>query len=150
MKITKLFLLSILLLTQSAFAGDPGDKIAKELNLTDAQKTQVKAIREKYQPQMKEKRQAARAARRELQELMRSDKKGAEIQASLQTKHKNVQTLQNAAQDIGFQMALEIREVLNPDQIAKFRGLFPGKGGHHRFGKHGKKGASNDDGDDDE
>jgi Spy/CpxP family protein refolding chaperone len=78
-------------------AGGMGGMLLKDLNLTDAQKAQVKTIREKYLPQQLELRKAAQAT-------------GGPPDEATRTKMMDLQTKQ----------ADEIRAILNPDQQKTF------------------------------
>jgi Spy/CpxP family protein refolding chaperone len=77
--------------------GGMGGMLLKDINLTDAQKEQVKTIREKYLPQQMELRKTAQAT-------------GGPPDEATRTK---MMDLQN-------QQAAEIRAILNPDQQKTF------------------------------
>jgi Spy/CpxP family protein refolding chaperone len=77
--------------------GGMGGMLLKEITLTDAQKSQVKTIREKYLPQQVELRKAAQAV-------------GGPPDEATRTKMMDLQTKQ----------AAEIRAVLTADQQAQF------------------------------
>jgi Spy/CpxP family protein refolding chaperone len=77
--------------------GGMGGMLLKDINLTDAQKAQVKTIREKYAPQQLELRKSAQAVGGPLDEATRAK------MIDLQTKQ-----------------AAEIRAVLTADQQATF------------------------------
>lgn len=86
-----------------------------QLNLTDAQKTQIKAIRARYEPQMKAERdrlrpqmEAGRAARG------RGDSSAAAADRA------NVRAQMEPMRRIQEQERAEIRGILTPDQQAKF------------------------------
>jgi Spy/CpxP family protein refolding chaperone len=74
-----------------------GGTLLKDINLTDAQKAQVKTIREKYVPQLQELRKSAQAT-------------GGPPDEATRTKMMDIQTKQ----------AAEIRAVLTADQQATF------------------------------
>jgi Spy/CpxP family protein refolding chaperone len=78
-------------------AGGMGGMLLKDLNLTDAQKAQVKTIREKYLPQQLELRKAIQAT-------------GGPPDEATRTKMTDLQN----------QQAAEIRAILNPDQQKTF------------------------------
>jgi Spy/CpxP family protein refolding chaperone len=114
-------------------------KFEKELALTPDQSAKVKAIREKYMAQGKSKREAMKAAKEDLKTAMQSDKKGPEVQKELQAKFQKVQALKQEASAQWFAMALEIREVLTPEQVKKFHELRKEhKGGKGKHGHHDK------------
>jgi len=77
--------------------GGMGGMLLKDITLTDAQKAQVKTIREKYLPQQMELRKAAQAV-------------GGPPDEATRTKMMDLQTKQ----------AAEIRAVLTADQQAQF------------------------------
>jgi Spy/CpxP family protein refolding chaperone len=77
--------------------GGMGGMLLKDLNMTDAQKAQVKTIREKYLPQQLELRKAVQATGGPPDEATRA----------------KMMDLQN-------QQAAEIRAILNPDQQKTF------------------------------
>jgi Spy/CpxP family protein refolding chaperone len=126
------------LASQVAFAAEEGgakgrhergEQMAKELNLTEAQKKQVEEIRNSYKDQFQGMKEKMKAAKEDLSDSLKSPQKGAEYQKTLLEKFKTVQALKNEMGEKRFQMALEIREILNRDQIAKFRAM-------HEFRKH--------------
>ena len=118
-------------------------EFGRDLNLTDAQKTQIKAIRAKYQPQNEALRnqakpymEAARAARQ----------KGDTV--AFRTNMEKARQVMQGGQSFRTQETAEIRSVLNPEQQAKFdaqqkkfaeRGA---KGGHKGWGKKGQAPAA--------
>ena len=74
-----------------------GGMLLKDINLTDAQKAQVKTIRDKYVPQLQELRKAAQAT-------------GGPPDEATRTKMMDIQTKQ----------AADIRAILTADQQATF------------------------------
>jgi Spy/CpxP family protein refolding chaperone len=76
--------------------GGMGGMLLKDITLTDAQKEQIKAIREKYLPQQMELRKSAQAV--------------GEVDEATRAKMANLQN----------QQAAEIRAVLTPDQQKVF------------------------------
>ena len=74
-----------------------GGMLLKDINLTDAQKAQVKTIREKYVPQLQELRKASQAT-------------GGPPDEATRTKMMDIQTKQTT----------EIRAILTADQQATF------------------------------
>jgi Spy/CpxP family protein refolding chaperone len=78
-------------------AGGMGGMLLKDINLSDAQKTQIKTIREKYLPQQVELRKAAQAT-------------GGPPDDATRTKMMDLQTKQ----------AAEIRTILTADQQSTF------------------------------
>ena len=67
----------------------PGERWLEELNLSQAQQDQIKAIREQYKPQMEANRDAVQAAREELKDSMA----GTASDNELRQKHNQLHTL---------------------------------------------------------
>jgi Spy/CpxP family protein refolding chaperone len=121
----------------------PGRGFGADLNLSDAQKAQIKAIRQKYQPQD----QALRAQAKPFMDAAKAARQKGDTVAF----RSNIEKARQLSQGASFrtQERAEIRAVLTPDQQAKFdarekamadRGANGGKGGWGRKGdKSGKK-----------
>ena len=100
--------------------GHPGHRMAKALGLSDEQKTQVKAIFRKHRDGTASLRKEMTSGRRELRKLVRSDKPD---EAAIREQVKKIAaTGGNLAVDRA-KMFQEVRAVLTPEQIAKFRAL---------------------------
>jgi Spy/CpxP family protein refolding chaperone len=121
--------------------GEMRGEFGRDLNLTDAQKTQIKAIRAKYKPQ----NDALRAQAKPYMEAARAARQKGDTVAFRTNMEKARQVMQGG-QSFHAQETAEIRNVLTPDQRVKFdarqkefaeRGA---KGGHKGKGW-GKKGA---------
>jgi periplasmic protein CpxP/Spy len=95
------------------------DNLLEQLNLTDAQKRQIAAIRQKYQGQMKQLREGLRSDRQELESLMAGNATDGQIRA----KHQEIERSRQKLSDLRFQSLLEMRQVLTPDQRSKFARL---------------------------
>lgn len=113
--------------------GREGRGFGRDLNLTDAQKTQIKAIHQKYQPQnkalqdrAKPYREAARAARQ----------KGDS--AAFRSNMEQARQVMQSGQSFRTQEQAEIRAILTPDQRAKFDARQ--KAASERRAKGGEKG----------
>jgi len=107
-----------------------------ELNLTDAQKAQIKAIRQKYQPQS----EALRAQAKPFTDAARAAKQKGDTAAARSNMEKAHQLMQGAS--FRAQENSEIRAILTPDQQAKWDArqknmAEAGKGGHKGWGKKG-------------
>jgi protein CpxP len=118
--------------------GPGGDRgFGRDLNLTDAQKTQMKAINAKYKPQ-------AEALRNQSQPFMdaaKAARQKGDTAAARANFEKARQLMQNAS--FRTQEQADIRAILTPDQQAKFDARQKamadrGKGGHKGWSKKGK------------
>ena len=115
-----------------------GGEFGRDLNLTDAQKAQVKAIRQKYQPQ----KEALRAQSKPFMDAARAARQKGDSATARSNMEKAHQVMQGG-QSIRTQEMAEIRAILTPDQQAKFDARQKtmgerGKGGHKGWGKKGK------------
>ena len=108
---------------------------ARGLKLTDAQKAQIKAIRQKYQPQ----NAALRAQAKPFMEAARAARQKGDSAAFRTNMEKAHQIMQGGA-SIRAQERAEIRAILTPEQQAKFdaREKDHDKGGHKGWGRKGK------------
>jgi len=108
----------------------------RDLNLTEAQKTQIKAIRQKYQPQ----NQALRAQAKPFTDAARAARQKGDTVAFRSNMEKARQVMQGG-QSIRTQENAEIRAILTPAQQAKFDAHAKamadrrGKGEHKAWGK---------------
>jgi Spy/CpxP family protein refolding chaperone len=115
-----------------------GREFGRGLNLTDAQKAQIKAIRQKYQPQ----NEALRTQAKPFMEAARAARQKGDTVAFRSNMEKARQVTQGAS--FRTQENAEIRAVLTPDQQAKFdarqkeMAAGRGKGGHKGWGKKDK------------
>jgi Spy/CpxP family protein refolding chaperone len=110
------------------------DGFGRDLNLTDAQKTQIKAIRAKYQPQSA----AVRAQAKPLIEAANAARQKGDTAAFRSNMAQAHQVMQNASYRT--QQQAEIRAILTPEQQAKFdaRAKERAQGGHKGWGHKGK------------
>ncbi|MBD1888055.1 Spy/CpxP family protein refolding chaperone [Coleofasciculus sp. FACHB-SPT9] len=92
------------------------DGLLQQLNLTQQQMQQMQAIRQKYRTQIAPRQQALRQARQELATLMNSTASASQIRS----KNQQVEELQQQLQKLRFESMLEMREVMTPEQRAKF------------------------------
>ncbi|HJQ10017.1 MAG TPA: Spy/CpxP family protein refolding chaperone [Gemmatimonadaceae bacterium] len=114
------------------FHGRKGGRgFGADLNLTDAQKTQIKAIRDKYKTQF----QALRTQQKPLIDAARAARQKGDTAAF----RSNMQQARQLAQPLRTQEMNEIRNVLTPDQRAKFDARQKEMADRH--GKWGKKGG---------
>ncbi|HEX3533567.1 MAG TPA: Spy/CpxP family protein refolding chaperone [Gemmatimonadaceae bacterium] len=112
----------------------PGGGFGRDLNLTDAQKAQIKAIRAKYQPQ----NQALRAQAKPYMDAAKAARQKGDTVAFRSNMEKAHQVMQNASYRT--QEQAEIRAVLTPEQQAKFdaQAKARAEGGHKGWGHKGK------------
>jgi len=88
----------------------------QELNLQSSQKEKIQKIHENYRESMKQKREAVKEAKKNLEQAMLSD-------ADDTTLRKYFSSFQNARSEmmkLHFEQALEIRKILTPEQRKKF------------------------------
>jgi Spy/CpxP family protein refolding chaperone len=115
-----------------------GGEFGRDLNLTDAQKAQIKTIREKYKPQ----NEALRTQAKPFMEAARAAKQKGDTVAFRTNIEKAHQVMQGG-QSFRNQENAEIRAILTPDQQAKWDARQKnmaerGKGGHKGWGKKAK------------
>ena len=106
-----------------------------DLNLTDAQKAQIKAIRQKYQPQ----NEAARAQAKPFIDAARAARQKGDTAAF----RSNMEKARQVGQSVRTQETAEIRNVLTAEQRTKFDARQKemadrGNGGHKGWGKKGR------------
>lgn len=115
--------LCLLVTTSVAHAGREkgardGGKIREELDLNDAQIAKMKEIREKRKAQHQASREKIKQAREDFQATMKNPKSTKD---QIVTKFEALQKLQAATKRSQLDMMLEIRGLLNEQQIAKFQ-----------------------------
>lgn len=120
-------------------AGREGRGFGRDLNLTDAQKAQIKAIHQKYQPQ----KQALRDRAKPFMEAARAARQRGDT-AAFRSNMEQARQVMQSGQSFRTQERSEIRAILTPDQQAKFdarqkaaeeRRALGGKKGWGRRGK---------------
>jgi len=115
-----------------------GGEFGRDLNLTDAQKAQIKTIRAKYQPQ----NEALRTQAKPFMDAARAAHQKGDTAAARTNMEKARQVMQGG-QSFRTQENAEIRAILTPDQQAKWDARQKnmaerGKGGHRGWDKKGK------------
>jgi Spy/CpxP family protein refolding chaperone len=115
-----------------------GGGFGRDLNLTDAQKAQMKAIHTKYQPQ----NEALRNQAKPFMEAARAAHQKGDTAAARSNFEKARQVMQGG-QSFRTQQNAEIRAILTPDQQAKFdarqkKVAERSKDGHKGWGQKGK------------
>jgi protein CpxP len=113
-------------------------EFGRDLNLTDAQKAQIKTIHAKYQPQ----NEALRNQAKPFMDAARAARQKGDTAAARSNFEKARQVMQGG-QSFRTQENAEIRAILTPDQQAKFdarqkKMAERGKDGHKGWGKKGK------------
>lgn len=100
--------------------GAPGMDFLRGLNLTETQRTQVRAIHEKYQPQLKTIHERAKT---EFEATREARQRGdtAAVRAALQRSRQNIES---QASTVHEQMFREVRAVLTAEQRAKIDAQF--------------------------
>lgn len=131
--------LTLLLTSNMIFAmGGKGDHqkraehFQKELNLTDEQLAKVSEIRKNTWKDHKENKEKLKAEKDAFRAAMKDPKTTNE---ELTAKFENLQKIKNDNQRKKFNMMLQMRSILNPEQREKFRTMKK----EHRGDRHGKK-----------
>ncbi len=91
----------------------------QELNLSQDQVDKIKEIRDRYQDQILERKQAYNQAIQELRSLISSTASKEIIRA----KHQQVQSIKQQLEKLNFDSIMAIREILTPDQLRQFDDL---------------------------
>ena len=100
--------------------GQQGDRLAKALDLSKEQKEQVTAIFRKHRDEIAPLRKEMVSGRRELRDLIQSDKLD---EAALREQVKKIAVTDGDLAVRRARMSREMRAVLTPEQIRKFRAL---------------------------
>ena len=95
--------------------GREGRGFGRDLNLTDAQKAQVKAIHQKYQPQ----NQALRDRAKPFKEAARAARPKGDS-AAFRSNMEQARQVMQSGQSVRAQEQAQIRAILTPDQQTKF------------------------------
>lgn len=115
-------------------------KMVEELNLSAEQKQKLNEIRTEFRKTLPEKRKAMKAAREELQTVLRGSASADEARKKFQDLKQKEDTFTEAR----FEKVLAIRALLTPEQRQKFKGL-DHKNSCHDHGRMG--GPAEDSGD---
>jgi protein CpxP len=100
--------------------GQQGDRLAKALDLSKEQTEQVKAIFKKHRDAAAPLRKEMVSGRRELRNLIQADKPD---EAAIREQVKKMSATGGELAVRRARMSQEVRAVLTPEQIAKFRAL---------------------------
>ena len=115
-----------------------GRDFMADLNLTDAQKAQIKAIRQKYQPQ----NEALRAQAKPFMDAARAARQKGDT-AAVRSNMEKVRQVMQGGQSVRAQETAEIRNVLTAEQRTKFDARQKemadrrANGGHKGWGRKG-------------
>ena len=96
---------------------DGGKKMMADLNLTDAQKTRIKAIHEKYAPQMKTMREQGKTQFKAMRDARQKGDTSAAARARFKAQREQFMT---RTQSIRQQEQNEVRGVFTADQRSKW------------------------------
>lgn len=107
--------------------------LMQELDLTDKQAEKIKSIKRKYRPELGKLRKEKRQLKRELWDMTRKPKKGEVFQDELMAKHELMQKAGDAYDDKRFEMMLEAREALRPEQLANLDDVMKRKWRYHKW-----------------
>lgn len=141
MKIITLFL-SMMLVSNVAFSAETKEKkhergefLKKELGLSDEQLAKFKEIRKSSKDGMKENKAQFKQLKSEFKEAMKNPNSSQE---ELTAKFEAFQKARDDFQRKRFATMLKMREILNPDQLAKFHEMkkkHKGKWGKNKSSK---------------
>ncbi|WP_430540984.1 Spy/CpxP family protein refolding chaperone [Roseofilum capinflatum] len=95
---------------------NPQGRLMQQLNLSEQQQQQIQAIRERYEPQLSQSREATQQAREQLRNLMTGNANENQIRAQ----HQQVQQLAQQMGNLHFESMMEIRGVLDESQRQQF------------------------------
>lgn len=90
-------------------------EIFRSLNLSPAQVTRMRAIRQKYKTRMDRQSQSINQAHQKLKNLMVGNSSASQIRSQ----HNRVQSLKNQLDDLRLESLLEMRGLLTPSQRQK-------------------------------
>jgi Spy/CpxP family protein refolding chaperone len=111
------------------------EKLKAELNLTDEQMAKVSEIRKNKWKDHKENKKILKTEKEAFRAALKDPNISNDV---LITKFESLQKIKNENQRKKFNMMLEMRSVLNPDQLEKFRALKK----EHRGDRRGRKSNS--------
>lgn len=122
----KIYLMVLaLIMSFSSFAGkdskdekQKGDFLKKELNLSDEQLAKVMELKKGHKKEMKEKKTELQELKTSFQDAMKDSKTSNE---ELTAKFEAHQKARDEFQRKRFSLMLKMREILTPEQIAKFQ-----------------------------
>lgn len=110
-------ILGLSLFTQ-VYAGEKGERFAKELGLSKEQMTKVSEIRKSNSAKLKENRKNFRELKKSFHTAMKDPKTPS---AELKAKFEAFQKARDVFQRERFEKMLKMREVLTPEQLVQFQ-----------------------------
>lgn len=110
-------------LAQTSGGRRGGAKLMQELNLSRDQIQQLQALRQRYQPQIRDRHQSLRQANQCLQQLL----SGTASSAQIRNQRRKVTALRGEIDDLRFESLLEMRNILTPEQRQKWAELVKGR-----------------------
>lgn len=111
-------------------AGSGGERVMERLNLSAEQRQQLQSIRQKYAGQTEKLETDLRTQQGELRQLMG----GAADKETIRKKHNQVTQIRQKLGDLRFEMMLENREILTPQQRQEFAQMAEEWGGRMKRG----------------
>lgn len=96
--------------------GGPNGGLMQQLNLSEQQQQQIQAIRERYQPQLEQGREAMKQAHEQFRNLMTGNANESQVRAQ----HQQIQQLAQQMGSLRFESMMEIRNVLDESQRQQF------------------------------
>ncbi len=106
-------------------------RMMEELNLTSAQKAEIKSIREKYSSEYPDFKEEIQASRQKMQSLLANNASNGE----LRQQYEQMQRLRQKMGDRRFEAMLEMREVLTSEQRTKMAQLIKERGEYGGFNR---------------
>lgn len=118
---------------QRGSRGDRAEKLIEQLDLSEEQAEQIRAIREQSRAANQDLFEQSQQAREQMRSLLANGASNAE----LEQQHERMQALHQQMGDRRFQTMLQIREVLTPEQQQQLAELMEQR--HEQFG--GRRGG---------
>jgi len=101
-----------------AYAGEKGDRFAKRLGLSEDQMTKVTEVRKSNSEKLKEDRKKFKELKKAFDNAMKDPKTTS---AELKNKFEAFQKARDVFHRERFEKMLKMREILTPEQLAKFQ-----------------------------
>ncbi|MBD0268934.1 MAG: Spy/CpxP family protein refolding chaperone [Cyanobacteria bacterium Co-bin8] len=117
--------------------GDNPDQVFEQLDLNEDQLSQIRTIRESSRTTLQPLREQMRAGHQELRSLMASNASTDE----LRQRHSTLMNLEQQMRAERFEVMLQIREVLTPEQRTELANMLEQRRSQKRQGKSGSNRA---------